>query len=214
MSEATLHWPIFWEPPARALDGAPMRANDCNRDEARQRDDEADAALVGQIREGRPDAFDALVKRYNARIYTHLFRMLRSREEAEDLTQEAFLRAYRHLPKYDAARPFRNWLYAIATNAGLNALRARERRERIAAEAKSPDAAGQPPAPSERAERMADAIKRLPPQAAILIHLHYHEGMRIREAAEIAGMSENAAKVALCRARKSLRTMLEESAES
>jgi RNA polymerase sigma-70 factor (ECF subfamily) len=198
---------------------APLRANDAEVHTERQRADDEDAALAVQSQRGQRNAFDALVKRYHARLYTHLYRMVRNREEAEDLTQETFLRAYRHLAHYDSARPFRNWIYTIATNLGLNALRTRQRRERIANTDSSrlinaPDAGESPAAPSERAERMADAIKELPPQSAVLIHLHYHEGMRIREAAEVVGMTENAAKVALCRARKILRTLLTQGDES
>jgi RNA polymerase sigma factor (sigma-70 family) len=60
----------------------------------------------------------------------------------------------------------------------------------------------------ELAERVGAAVDRLPAQARTLIHLHYHEGMSIREAAEVVGMGEGAAKVALCRARKRLRELL------
>lgn len=171
-----------------------------------------EAAAIARTMAGDAEAFDELVDRYSSRIFAHLFRLVRSREEAEDLTQEAFLRAYRHLDQLDTSRSFRNWLYKIATNLGLNALRSRQRRgfpvpldENVA----SVQEEGQPQVErDEVAERVGAAVDRLPAQAQTLIHLHYHEGMTIREAAEILDMREGAAKVALCRARKRLRGWL------
>lgn len=177
----------------------------------------ADAACIAQARAGHPQAFDRLVETYSTRIYTHLFRLVRSREEAEDLTQETFIRAFRFLHQYDGNRPFRNWLYAIATNVGLNAIRSWQRRGRFetlddghAALANQPGEAN-PERDASRGElraRIADAMESLPPQVAMLMHLFYYEGMSVAEAAEIVGMREPAAKVALHRARKRLREQL------
>jgi RNA polymerase sigma-70 factor (ECF subfamily) len=146
--------------------------------------------------------------------------LVRHREEAEDLTQETFLRAYRFLSRYDAGRPFKNWLYTIATNVGLNALRARRRRGVSISLEASHNVAPDFPLPThdgryavahrDLQDELAGALEQLPPQPALLIHLHYHEGMSIAEAAEIAGLSEGAAKVALHRARKRLREILVE----
>lgn len=175
---------------------------------------------IVRVLSGGRGAFDQLVDAYTARIYTHVFRMLRNREEAEDIVQETFLRAYRGLARFDRTRPFRNWLYAIATNLALNALRARQRcgqlvaldfdaEEIVEVIAKQDDAraiAGR----SDLAGRLADAIASLPSQPAALVHLHYLEGMTIREAADAMNMSEDAAKVALHRARKRLRELMGE----
>ena len=171
---------------------------------------------------GDQAAFGLIVERYASRIYTHLYRLVRNREEAEDLTQETFLRAFRFLDRFDMSRPFRNWLYTIATNVGLNALRSVKRR----GIAVSLDADDPPPrglataavaangrdeaARDEVRQVLAEAVSRLAPRTAALIQLHYDEGMSIGEAAEVLGMKEGAAKVALCRARKQLREWLVE----
>ena len=180
--------------------------------------DAADHAWAIQARAGHPEAFDRLVEAYSTRIYTHLFRLVRIREEAEDLTQETFIRAYRFLHQYDGRRPFRNWLYTIATNVGLNALRSRRRRGRfesndgvdddVLATAPGPDDPHRNAVRDELRSRLATAMQALPPQVAMLMHLFYYEGMSVQEAAEVAGMSEAAAKVALHRARKRLRERL------
>lgn len=172
-------------------------------------------ACVVQIERGNPEAFDHLVHHYSARIYAHLFRMIRSREEAEDLTQETFVLAYRKLDSYDRARPFRNWIYAIATNVAKNALRTRSRRIPSAREDQNEEAFSANDQSTNLHEarelkaQLAAAVDHLPEPLPMLIHLHYREGFTIREAAQILQMTEGAAKVALHRARKTLRTILE-----
>jgi len=193
----------------------------------------ADAAArqweCGRVRRalrGDGAAFGELVDRYSARIYTHLYRMLGNREDAEDLAQEAFLRAYRFLDRFDPARPFRTWMYVIATNVGLNGLRTRHRRREVisldgareaGATAVEPVARGENGparvARGERAAEVAEALKKLPAQAAALIHLHYREAMPIADAAAIVGISDGAARVALHRARRTLRELLIEDNE-
>ncbi len=191
----------------------PKRRNGrCERGVTADSEHVGEAAAIARTLAGDAEAFGELVDRYSSRIYAHLYRLVRSREEAEDLTQEAFLRAYRYLERLDTSRSFRNWLYKIATNLGLNALRSRQRRgfpvpleEGVAAVQER----GQPQVERKELSQRIDAVvARLPVQAQMLIQLHYHEGMTIREAAEIVGMREGAAKVALCRARKRLRVWL------
>lgn len=173
-----------------------------------------EAAAIREAQQGRPEAFNPLVAHYAPRIRAYLFRMVHSHEEAEDLTQETFLKAFKALAQFDSARPFKRWLYTIATNTGLNALRARDRRGTavdIDTDALHGDGPRGVPvhhqvaAPAEKLER---ALAALPARSAQLITLHYHEGFTLREAGEMLGISEGAAKVTLCRARKQLREIL------
>jgi len=179
--------------------------------------------LLARAQAGDQDAFGEIVDVYSARILAHLCRLMRQRQEAEDLTQETFLRAYRYLSHYDLSRSFQTWLYTIATNLGRNALRSRKRRGYQISLDGSMDDAGELPVlelPAdvlhgrEHAEqkesnaRVAAAVEQLPRRDAVLVQLHYHEGLTLREAGEILGMREGAAKVALCRARKRLREWL------
>jgi RNA polymerase sigma factor (sigma-70 family) len=166
----------------------------------------AERECLALAQRGDSEAFGKLVERYAARIYTHLYRLVRSREEAEDLAQETFLRAFRFLHRYDNARPFKNWIYAIATNVGMTALQARKRDVVILdEEALTSNTAARNIERDEGKQRLGNAIAHLSAQSAALIHLHYHEGVTLREAAEILGINESAAKVALHRARKALR---------
>jgi len=182
---------------------------------------------VARALEGDSAAFGELVERYSARIFTHLYRMLGNREDAQDLAQEAFLRAYRFLGRFDPARPFRSWLYTIATNVGLNGLRTRRRKgstisiegarehgvpavEPIARDEHGPERVAR----GELAEQVTAALEKLPARSAALMHLHYHEDMPIADAAAIVGMTEGAARVALHRARRTLRELLIEEKQS
>lgn len=166
---------------------------------------------IRETQNGRPEAFNLLVAHYAPRIRAYLHRMVRNHEEAEDLTQETFLKAFQALPRFQADRPFKRWLYTIATNTGLNALRTR-RRKGIQVELDPETLAARAPATpaveNSRGDQLEAAVAALPARAVQLITLHYHEGFTLREAGEVLGMSESAAKVALCRARQQLRRRL------
>lgn len=165
-------------------------------------------------------AFDALVRAYGTRVYTHIFRIVGNREESEDLTQETFLRAYRSFASYDVSRSFKSWIYAIATRVALNALRAKRRRgEAVPMQGEADEqewrrtestceGPRQNAARADIQDRLAKALLVLSPRSAALMHMHYYEGMTLREAASVLSISEEAAKVALHRARKKLRELL------
>lgn len=178
-------------------------------------------ACVERAQAGDAAAFGELTHHYAGRVYAILYRLVRNREEAEDLAQDAFLRAYRFVNRCDASRPFRNWMFTVATNVGLNGLRSRRRRGfpvRLDAQDEESGAAvelvghetngRQSAIRGELKEQVADAVGKLEPRAALLIQLHYQEGLPVREAAEIVGIKEGTAKVALHRARKKLREWL------
>lgn len=176
---------------------------------------------IRETQRGRPEAFNPLVSHYAPRIRAYLFRMVRNREEAEDLTQETFIKAFRALSRFQSDRAFRSWLYAIATNTGLNALRSRRRRGTPAAiDLEQLPAPGSPASPSghslsdAREIALANAMAALEPRAARLIALHYQEGLTLAEAGEVLELSANAAKVALHRARKQLREHMVKGSEN
>jgi RNA polymerase sigma-70 factor (ECF subfamily) len=176
--------------------------------------------VVTQAKAGEKEAFGELVEAYSGRVYGHVYRLLRNREESEDVTQETFIRAYRFLSSFDVQRPFSNWLFTIATNLGLNALRSKKRRgfslsldadteqaDRIEPISRDEDGIRRVER-GELRDRLDVALDELSPQSALLVQLHYREELSIREAAQVIGLSPGAAKVALCRARKRLRELL------
>jgi RNA polymerase sigma-70 factor (ECF subfamily) len=170
-------------------------------------DPEAEIAAVRRALSGEDAAFGGIVDLYAGRIYTHLYRIVRNRQDAEDLTQEVFIKAFRFLGQYDESRPFRSWIFAIATNTAVSALRRQKAQPAWEGERTHHQAVASAP---DLQDRVAQSVARLSPQAARLVDLHYREGMSLAEAAAVLGTTEGAAKTMLCRARKQLRQWLTE----
>src|SRR5947207_687960 len=91
--------------------------------------DESDGAAVVRAQSGDGDAFRVLVERHSRSVFRLAFRMTGNEEDAEDVVQETFLRAYRQLDKYEARSSFSTWLYRIASNYSLDLIRMRKRHE-------------------------------------------------------------------------------------
>src|SRR6266852_6944825 len=91
--------------------------------------EQSDATAVAQVRAGDSDAFRVLVERHSHTVFRLAFRMTGNEQDAEDLVQETFLRAYRQLGKFDGRAGFSTWIYRIAANCSLDLIRARKRRQ-------------------------------------------------------------------------------------
>jgi RNA polymerase sigma-70 factor (ECF subfamily) len=179
-----------------------------------------DAAAVARARGGDEEAFRLLVDRHSRGIYRLAFRMTGRPEDAEDVVQETFVRAYRQLSRFESRSNFGTWLYRIGFNCSIDYMRSRPRREtaepvealeRLSG-ADGPDAddlvfAG------EIGARVREALQELSPQerAAFLMR-HYH-GCSIEEICRALDLKSNAAKHSIFRAvtkmRVALRPLLE-----
>src|SRR2546421_3242963 len=111
-----------------------------------------DAAAVEQVREGNPDAFRVLVARHSRALFRLAYRMTGNEQDAEDMVQETFLRAYKQLHHFDGRAGFGTWLYRIAANCSLDFIRARKKRQEHhtpydATDEAAPDILTQQPAP-------------------------------------------------------------------
>lgn len=166
--------------------------------------------LVGHARRGDVGAFEALYRRHVDRVYGLCLRMVADRARAEDLTQEAFLRAWRKLGSFRGRSAFGTWLHRLAVNVVLGDLRAAKRHEtKHEPLADEPDEPAAPAAaPPETALDLEAAIAALSPRARQVFVLHDVEGYRHREIAELTGISEGTSKAHLHRARGILRKRL------
>jgi RNA polymerase sigma-70 factor (ECF subfamily) len=99
---------------------------DSSRERAKWKD-HSDEELMLRVQGGDTDCFDVLVERYKVRLFNYLLRLTNNRDEAEEIAQEAFVRAYIHAEKYKTIAKFSTWLYTIATNLVRNRVRARSR---------------------------------------------------------------------------------------
>lgn len=167
--------------------------------------DPSDEELVERFRQGERAAFDELVKRHQRAILTLAHRILRSTEDARDVAQRAFVQVYRQLGRFRGESSFRTWLWRIAANLALDALRKRGRDARLAL---VPD---ERPGRDLLAEhRLRRALEELPERQRLVVELRAFEELSFREIGEIVGSSEDAAKVNFHHALKRLRQALGE----
>jgi RNA polymerase sigma-70 factor (ECF subfamily) len=175
-----------------------------------------DAAAVAQARGGDEEAFRVLVERHSRSIYRLAYRMTGRPEDAEDVVQETFVRAYRQLGRFEARSNFATWLYRIGFNCAIDYMRARPHRESVEThetlERLTPGSDG----PSiddlvyagEIGTRVQEALNALSVQerAAFLMR-HYH-GCSIEEICGALDLKTNAAKHSIFRAVKKMRVAL------
>jgi RNA polymerase sigma-70 factor (ECF subfamily) len=179
--------------------------------------------LVESFREGKPGAFDAIVRAHQDRVYSFCVRMLSDREDALDVAQEVFLSAYRNMAGFRGEASLSTWLLRIAANRCLN--RIRQRSTRTAREVTQGDVEGnddssfQPPGREEdRPDRMVEtretgkileaAIANLDEDSRMLVILSDVEGFSYEELAGTVGIPLGTVKSKLHRARMALRKML------
>jgi RNA polymerase sigma-70 factor (ECF subfamily) len=178
----------------------------------------ADRQLVAQALNGHPDAYGELVRRYQAAVYNVAYRLVGERQEALDVAQDAFVRAFHALRSFDQERPFGPWIARIATNVALAALQRRRLPTiplgRILG-ADSDGAEVAPPAPAsgpeeeflaaERGAELRRAILALPPHYRAVIELRHFQELSYEEIAATLRLPLSDVKSHLFRARKLLR---------
>ena len=174
---------------------------------------EPTAAEICQAQRGSVAAFENIVRFYSTAIYNFAFRFIYDREEAHDLAQEVFLRLYVNLREFDATRPFRPWLYRLATNVCINATRGRKRRPRVEdpellAQRRDSDHAGDPAQEAAFRDDVAaaqQAVAQLPEEYRTVVVLRYLEDMSCQDVAATMDIPVGTVKTWLFRAREMLR---------
>ena len=187
-----------------------------------------DVRLMLQIREDVPGAFEVLVERYQHRLVGVLTHLIGRPDEAEDLTQDVFMRIYRARKGYRPRAKFSTWLFTIANNLAMNHLRGRGRNPAVAMglgsdgagsqsglrplEEQALDRGGTPSAEMrqvELSEVVREALDVLGEDQKLAVLLNKFEDMSYADIAEVMGRSEAAIKSLLARARTHLREQLE-----
>jgi RNA polymerase sigma-70 factor, ECF subfamily len=181
-----------------------------------------DGAIVARVLSGEEDLFEVLVRRYQARVVSHVSRMVGVREDAIDLSQEIFLKVFQALNRFNPSYKFSTWLFRIAGNAAIDHLRKRRLRT---VPLETPDPEGGPgPYPgeqrstgldpygklrnTERGEAIMRAIGDLPPDFRELIALRHFAGLSYEEIASVKDMPLGTVKNKLFRARAVLKERL------
>ncbi|SFH71476.1 RNA polymerase sigma-70 factor, ECF subfamily [Tindallia magadiensis] len=171
-----------------------------------------DDQIVKKILQGETVFFEELVSRYRKPVFSICYRMVRQREESEDLAQEVFVKAYRHLNQYNPERKFSSWILKIATNTTIDALR-KKRLETIPLEEEiethREDASAEKTFLQQEARQEIEiAIDRLPQDYRIVVLLYHQQGKSYQDIAEILDIPLSMVKNRLFRARKILKTEL------
>ena len=167
--------------------------------------------LAVRCQKGSIEAFEALVEMYQGRLFQYLWQMTGQAQDAEDLTQEAFVKAFRAIDRYDPAQSFSTWLYTIAKRSALNHFRAARRGEELdlAENEAGPDDPAGLLARKDRTRSIWDAARRLKPKIFEALWLRYGEDFSVEETARIMGTSQIHVKVLIHRGRRQLARLRE-----
>jgi RNA polymerase sigma-70 factor (ECF subfamily) len=197
------------------------------RAEQRAHDSDEEKLLIQQAQSGDRMAFEELIRRHDREILRLAFHMLGNREEAREVFQETFLKAFRSLNRFRFESSFYTWIYRIATNVGLDHLRKRQTlKEEVSYES---DTESHPDRPAlkdtlaattyysnperrlygrEVGAKIQEALKTLSEKERLVFELRHYQGLRLKMIGEIMGSTEETAKNYLFRATQKLRAHL------
>lgn len=180
-----------------------------------------EAALLAKARQGDTKAFDELITRHRERIYMHAYHMLRSEDDAVEIAQETFIRAWKSLARFDGKASFSSWLYRIATNATIDLCRRRKSHPEVEvdegpmkvdpASQTTPHMGEAPGVSVDRAEirrRVEAAMLELSPEHRAVVVLKEIDDLSYEEIARRVGCSLGTVMSRLHYARKHLQTLL------
>lgn len=173
-----------------------------------------DASLVSRCKHRDAEAFTLLVDRYQARVYGYVRRMLRSIEDAEDVSQEVFIKAFQNIDSFDSRASFSTWLFKIASNLCIDKLRKQEKENRVGFESLELDGTvsfdkSWDPEASLNAKELAIAIEKsitqLSNKLKPVLLLHDQQNLGYEEIAEILSIPVGTVKSRLFLAREELK---------
>jgi RNA polymerase sigma-70 factor (ECF subfamily) len=170
-----------------------------------------DLELIRRSQAGDAEAFGELVTRYQARIVTLLNGMVRNENDASDLAQEGFVKAWSSIRQFQGRSSFYTWLYRLTVNLAILSLRRRDRREEVELEDYFPSSLPSPRADyqhTEIREHFTGALAQLPPKQRAVIELKEIEGMHYREIAGVLNVSMGTVMSRLYHGRKKLQSIL------
>jgi RNA polymerase sigma-70 factor (ECF subfamily) len=175
----------------------------------------SDTYYIQRIQAGDTASFACLLNKYSRPIHSLIFRLVRNREDAEELAQDVFMKVFKHLESFKGDSSFATWIYKIAYNTAISETR-RRKHEFLAieesmienvSEERMADAMGQW-SESEQTDHLEAALAALPPEERALVLFFYMEEKSVEETAHITGLSPSNVKTRLHRIRKKLFVLL------
>jgi len=179
-----------------------------------------DQILINQIVEGDTNSFTILVDRYKDLVFTLALRILKNREEAEEVAQDTFIKTYKSLDKFKGDSKFSTWIYRVAYNSCLDRIKKNKKHlnnveinEFTAHQVVTIDNALDRMEDDERKEAIKRCIDKLSSEDSFLLTLYYFDDLSLDEISKIVGITSNSIKVKLFRCRKKLATILKSQLE-
>lgn len=179
-----------------------------------------DLYYINLIIEGNTNAFSILVDRYKDLVFSLALKMVKNREEAEEVSQDTFIKVFKSLRQFKGDSKFSTWIYKVTYNTCLDRLKMNKKSyndvpidEFTEHQVKTIDNALEAMELEERKQAIQDCMKLLPAEDAFLLILFYFEEQSLEEIAKVVGLTTNNVKVKLFRSRKKLTTILKERLE-
>ncbi|NQY07697.1 MAG: RNA polymerase sigma factor [Flavobacteriaceae bacterium] len=179
-----------------------------------------DLDSIEKIIKGDTHSFALLLEKYKDMVFTLTFRMLKNREEAEEVAQDTFIKAYKSLNKFKGDSKFSTWLYRIAYNTSLDKIKKLKKEQLTVAideytegQVRAVENALDNLERAEQRKMIQDCIQQLPPDSAALLTLYYFDGLSLDEIAKVLNIKASNVKVKLFRSRKKLTHILKERIE-
>jgi RNA polymerase sigma factor (sigma-70 family) len=179
-----------------------------------------DDYYIKKTLEGDSNSFSVLVERYQNMVFALALKMLKHREESEEVSQDTFIKVYKSLSKFNGESKFSTWIYRIAYNSCLDRIKKNSKynnnveiNEITSNEISHTESIFDSLENKERSIIVKQCMDKLPEDERIIIHLFYFEELNLKEIVEIVSMTEGNVKVKLFRARKKLFSIFKESVE-
>ena len=174
-----------------------------------------DQLIINKILEGDTNAFSILVDRYKDLVFTLAIRMVKNREEAEEVSQDTFIKVYKSLSKFKGNSKFSTWIYKVAYNTCLDRLKKIKREYNVVTideytehQVKTLDNALAQMEAKEHKDKIQECLQLLPSDDSFLLTLYYFEELSLEEISKVVDLTANNVKVKLFRSRKKLTTIL------
>jgi RNA polymerase sigma-70 factor (ECF subfamily) len=179
-----------------------------------------DQHYINQIIEGNSNAFAVLVDRYKDLVFTLSYKMVKNREEAEEISQDTFIKIFKSLNKFKGESKFSTWVYKITYNTCLDRLKKNKKENNVVYiedfsehQVKAIETVFDTIDEKERNQRIQDCLLLLPSEDAFLLTLYYFDDQSIEEIAKVVDSNANNIKVKLFRSRKKMASILKERLE-
>jgi RNA polymerase sigma factor (sigma-70 family) len=179
-----------------------------------------DQHYINQILEGNSNAFAVLVNQYKDLVFTLAYKMLKNREEAEEVSQDAFVKVFNSLHKFKGESKFSTWIYKITYNTCLDRLKKSKKENNVVYtedftehQVKAIENILESIDEKERNQKIQECLLLLPSEEAFLLTLYYFDDQSIEEIAKVIDCNANNVKIKLFRSRKKLASILKEQLE-